>query len=762
MRARPPSSSANPDLALHDHARRHIRRLIGVALAYFSEREEDNLKLVRAHLLTLLDARPSQTRAQNLRSASMLLYKQAEVFNRAFQTALQTSMDEEMHLVLDDVPISKGSTDTPTHPLDGMSLSLIDVTEVERILLLDRVAQRFTDHYDVSLTALTQRLGMLLGQETANLSCNPFRPEVFVRSFLMAWEASGFDEQASEDLMLALEPLHCIDLAPLYVAINSDLMRAGIAAQTLHRIKKSETTPSFSMPLMTPSAAAPLSGAEPDRARSAWGVLAPAGRSMAAHARQFLERLGLGSKSGGDGFRDSDGLAWTESRGDAGRVSFAAADPEFMGYLGELQAGAGAAAAVDVGLGGRPADHNILRQMRDRDEVRRAPELDRGTVDALAEVFDFVFADQTIPVQMKFVIGRLQIPVLKAAMIDRDFFLCADHPARRLVDTLAQACVAWAPEKGDTDPLYVQIESTVKRVLNEFEDDLALFSDLLLEFTEFLFETEQQVQGRIEPVALQQRVGEASEQALAHADEVVHARIDALPPDLPLAPFLAPVLTCQWREVLARAWLNVEADPVPWETALTTMDQLIWSTQPKTRTQERRQLVALLPDLVRNLNAGLDVIGWTTEARATFTRRLIKTHTLAIRMTQPTTVDTASAALEETAGHQAIKDLDQRRSDQLAGVIDEFDALAKSFSRGLWFDFMFDATTQHRCRLSWVSPMRTRLLFTNRDGFDAFVRSEREVAALLRHGRLRVIDQCPIVSRALDRIMSNSEHLQAA
>src|ERR1035437_4915879 len=60
MRARPPSSSANPDLALHDHARRHIRRLIGVALAYFSEREEDNLKLVRAHLLTLLDARPSQ------------------------------------------------------------------------------------------------------------------------------------------------------------------------------------------------------------------------------------------------------------------------------------------------------------------------------------------------------------------------------------------------------------------------------------------------------------------------------------------------------------------------------------------------------------------------------------------------------------------------------------------------------------------------------------------------------------------------------
>ena len=134
------------------------------------------------------------------------------------------------------------------------------------------------------------------------------------------------------------------------------------------------------------------------------------------------------------------------------------------------------------------AGENILRQVRERDEVSRAPELDRGTVDALAEVFDFVFADQAIPPQMKFVIGRLQIPVLKAAMIDRDFFLTDDHPARRLVDTLAAASVQWAPEKGEQDPLYQRIESTVMRVLNEFEDDLALFSELLQEFTEFLFE----------------------------------------------------------------------------------------------------------------------------------------------------------------------------------------------------------------------------------------------------------------------------------
>jgi len=53
-------------------------------------------------------------------------------------------------------------------------------------------------------------------------------------------------------------------------------------------------------------------------------------------------------------------------------------------------------------------------------------------------------------------------------------------------------------------------------------------------------------------------------------------------------------------------------------------------------------------------------------------------------------------------------------------------------------------------------------LFTNRDGFDAFVRSEREVAALLREGRLAMIDQVPIVSRAIDKLMAGGPESEMA
>ncbi|MCB2039644.1 MAG: DUF1631 family protein, partial [Rhodoferax sp.] len=146
----------------------------------------------------------------------------------------------------------------------------------------------------------------------------------------------------------------------------------------------------------------------------------------------------------------------------------------------------------------------------------------RGTVDALAEVFDYVFADKAIPLQLKFVIGRLQIPVLKAALIDRDFFLSGEHPARQLVDALAAAAVGWVPESGETDPLYQQIDGTVRRVVAEFEADLALFRSLLAELEAFLQANQQQAEVRIEPAANDEQSKEAREAALSHADSVVH------------------------------------------------------------------------------------------------------------------------------------------------------------------------------------------------------------------------------------------------
>jgi hypothetical protein len=789
-------------------ALRLVRAMMGKTLGYFADREEAQLKQVRTHLLDLADSKLPLIQSQNLRTAALVLDRQSETFNRLYRDALQQNLQEELHAVWPEMEkLGAKPTSIADHALDGMTLSLIDVDEVHRILLLDRVAQQFNNHYEPTLTPLTQKLGALFGLESPSLSTNPFRPEILLRAFLAAWEKGEFDPQVTEHLVGALEPAHTINLAQLYTELSATLTQAGIQAQTVHRIRKSVSSAyaplSSSAPLgdaaqssQAPlqSAQVPLQGggsamaaapAQEPAARSAWNGWVPAGQHIATQVRSFLQRLGVGpagtgprngelpAATGGgyEGGQTEPGEAGAPMAsgspypaGQPGTRDMVPADPALLNYLGEMQAGQGNSSRfqfLQAAYDPEQGHHNVLRQIREQEEIRKAPELDRGTVDALAEVFDYVFADQAIPMQMKVVIGRLQIPVLRAAMMDRDFFLSGEHPARKLVDTLASSSVAWTPEKGEADPLYVRIEHTVQRVLTEFEDDLELFSELLADFTEFLFESEQQAQARIEPVADQERDQEALNAALAHADEIVHARISALPSNLPLAPFLTPFLTTQWRQVIAAAWMMEDTEPGRWNAALETMDQLVWSSQPKSSSEERKRLVEILPELVRTLNMELDAIEWYGDPRATFTRRLIGTHMLAIRMKAPPPIDTQSAALEESAGQEALEALDQRRAEQLTvhnmADMDDADASAQVLTRGVWFEVSPLDAPAYRCRLSWVSPMRTRFLFTNREGFDAFVRSEREVALMLREGQLQLLEQAPIVERALNRLMADGE-----
>jgi hypothetical protein len=794
-----------------------MRNLTAKTLTYFGRNEVTHLRLMSEHLLSMAQEVGTHTATDTYRwrSVSFLLEKQTAVPISTYQDALKETLQEEVRLAQLARPESGAGGSAQTNVLDGMTLTLIDASEMDQLLSLDQVARRFNSHYETVLQTLNERLGTLLFGDVIPLSGNPFRPEVLVRALMLGWKRSDFDEQVCSDLLRSLSPQHSLDLKPLYEDMNAALAQAGISSVTpTHRIRKAadvesgsalpsergalgSTQPSSGYGAFSSSARHPshsghgdfahsggsaayggapdssASGANFENSRAATmppefggavrapgasghGRLAPLGQTIAAHARQFLQRLG---------FSHATGIAEGDS---APAIIGVPADPGLMGYLGGLQANGGAEFIHDRGDALDPMGHNVLRRMREQEQVKQAPEIDRGTVDALAEVFDYVFADPSIPAHLKLVIARLQIPTLKAAMIDREFFLSESHPARRLIDALAQGSVTWNVEKGEQDPLYLQIEKTVRRALDEFEDDLALFEDLLLEFAEFQQQAEQQAQTHIAPVTKAEQSDESLALARAHADEVVQARISALPQETPLAPLLLPFLTIQWREVLARAWLKVQTQRELWNGALATMDQLIWSTQPQTVAverrqrdpvltpypQERRQLMRVLPDLIRNLDSGLDSIRWSGKAREDFMSGLMELHMHAVRTAPPTPEELQRRAAEAQAGEEALRALDERVAQTQSVPKDEFALQALAMERGMWFDYLNEHSQLHRCRLSWISPKRTRLLFTNREGFDAFVRSEQEVVELLREGRITVIDQAPIVGRALGQLMS--------
>lgn len=109
---------------------------------------------------------------------------------------------------------------------------------------------------------------------------------------------------------------------------------------------------------------------------------------------------------------------------------------------------------------------------------------DEDVINLIAMLFQFMLEDRSVPASLKALIARLQIPLLKVAVLDKSFFSCADHPARRLLDAIDQAATGWGQrDERQRRSLYAQVEQLVQRLLNDFADDPAIFPQLLCEFT---------------------------------------------------------------------------------------------------------------------------------------------------------------------------------------------------------------------------------------------------------------------------------------
>ena len=158
MSSRP---SALTDPAARALTLRHARSLIDKTLAFFAGLLDGQLKILRSHLFEVIDARPHTTQAQNLRAAAGLLDKQEALYKRSLQIALRQAIEDEIEAILPgSLKILRPAGESGDS--SGLSsLALLDVDEIERHLLVDRISQRFNARYDAQLPALTLSAGAL-------------------------------------------------------------------------------------------------------------------------------------------------------------------------------------------------------------------------------------------------------------------------------------------------------------------------------------------------------------------------------------------------------------------------------------------------------------------------------------------------------------------------------------------------------------------------------------------------------------------------
>jgi hypothetical protein len=415
----------------------------------------------------------------------------------------------------------------------------------------------------------------------------------------------------------------------------------------------------------------------------------------------------------------------------------------------QSQAPAPAGGTVPASAGALP--HNVFYLPRFAQSLPKGS-LSRGdesTLGLLSRVFETVLLDDSIPPQTRELLRLLQVPVLKAALLDKTFFFEEAHPARRLVDLLSQ--MGWEQRKEADDPLFQAMQRSVERVNggvgeaqpNAFAEAVAeLEAGIALEETAH----EQAIAGPVASALKQERLQIASRAAR----DAVALRVQAGDVEQVVSGFLEQ----RWTTVMTFAYSIEDDKPGAVGNATGAMDELIWSVKPKQTQEQRKALIGKLPRLLSTLNKWLDAIKWQDAERLQFFAHLAECHASIVRAPIELSPERQLELAVEAAQQDALRrvELEQAAAEQEAArqqMISPVDGL----ERGMWFEFR-SAEGARKLKLSWVSPLRTLFIFSGAGRREAFSLSAEKLAAMLHEGKARVLAIDGVVGQVLSEAMA--------
>jgi hypothetical protein len=426
--------------------------------------------------------------------------------------------------------------------VDQDSLALVDHSDLEQQVAIDNLINKLRNQHAEAIRLLNVRVSHLVPTAKLDDSQMPLSPEVICGGVAEACADLEIDIRAKLVVLKLFDRLLVGILGDVYKDANKTLVAEGVL---------------------------------PDMRRAPAGGRSSSGRPTS----------GAGQSGGLLSTRaDSDPAGPLTAPSDDGRATFSELSALLhQGQSGSGGAHSGGAGMLDTGsLMSRLSDIQtqsihwgqgevvpLSEQLQPVFQAQTGGKFNVGQVDSdvinlVSMLFDFILEDRQLHPVMKSVIGRLQIPVLKVALSDRNFFNRGGHPVRKLLNELAMSAIGWTEKKaGQRDPLREKIESVVDRVLNEFTDNVDIFSELLSDFGHFMDLdrrrrelVEQRLRDAEEGRAKQERALKATETLLS---EQMSGR------DLP--PQVTTLLNEAWSKYLQWVVLREGEDSERWQAA---------------------------------------------------------------------------------------------------------------------------------------------------------------------------------------------------
>ena len=638
-------------------------------------------------------------------------------------------------------------------------LALVEESELEEHLAANLTAEAVMRIHGNQLDELAARLARMCGVAQIDPTLNPVSA-LELASYIRAAH-NGVDMPPDVRMVLfkyyERELIH--DLRDLLTDLNGRLASAGFHP------------PAAQKPVVRPQQPAPMQA--PPMSQDGY-----AGAASDYTQGGYAGQAGHGGPQGAAGTEDRavyDALfqllhAWRPEHQPGGARPPAApggeqrpmAGPEMMSVLSLLQGSV--PSSVTEAIRRPDASLAVLLKnelLQSASRIGLPPEKvsisqdDEDAVDLVGMLFDVMFDERDFEEGSRTLISRLVVPFVKAAVMDRRLFLYKTHPARRLLNSLAEACEGNRGEGPQERELLQKAENTVDRLISEFNEDIAIFETLEQELRAFLDQHRRRVELAERRAAEAQRGQERLEQARDLAAKELEQRTRGLKP----TPAMEEFLTRSWTHHLSMIALREGPESGSWQTALSLADQLL-ALVPR-EGEAAKAITPAIQALREPIETVLASSGITGEAAGELVRAMADSLELMARGLTPPPV--------AVPGLDNLVPMPDRRAANVAAelkprlevvggtdnlnVSDDDVEMMRQLKVGTWIHIAGEDGKHHPVKLSWVSPISARLMFVNRRGVRVLVASVEELAAMKQEGNLLVREQENVFDQVLHRVM---------
>ena len=597
-----------------------------------------------------------------------------------------------LHQGFDELGVGKKPAST-TLPL---SLSLLDSTDHDLVVAMDQLVARSEARGGQILVELGYRLGVLVGAPPLEGAALPLGPHAMTTAFREASKALSLPGSHELLLVQSLESSLMQRLGPLYELINAHLLADGI----LPRLR------AFSLPREAPR-----------RARATAEKNPPEPKAPLAKSTSTEPLIG--------------GLRGLLASQRADRVNLPATDEELQNALRTLQ------------KPHSPISYHVSRELFSSQRLREELliQLNAGhasgaartclsteqddTVELIARLFEQIGRRLQHEGDARALLSGLQLPLLRAAASDQQFFERRDHPARQLLDKTTQAMHDWLDDNVGGEvahDLRPKFEKVVERANHE-PPRASLYAALLAEIEQHVaqWQSNAKVMEHRHVEAMQDH--DRWEQARRRVARLLHERFAHAPSNHPLRT----LLNHTWSDVLALTLMRHGEGSETFAARLVITDQLMGRLPAGDRQR-----------LGQKVQNGLQQIGIHSDEAA----------------------QTAQELIRAIAG-SGIDDLGQQRSgDWVTRTLGASDVGAEpgplerrtlqhlhELPSGSWFECVNPASGRvSQRKLAWFSPLSGRSLFVTRRGQRAEEMSLHQLTEELACGRMR---ELPVTSDSL-------------